>query len=212
MIESSLSTQRRAESVVADLYGQFAAAPPPIIEGCPCCIEKRGVDVLLTTPLKELSGKDLWSYVSGVFYTVGSERDFKYLLPRILDIAINDPGNSNDPEIVLGKLGLANWQLWPTNERQAIEELVDTWFGLALSRDLVEAGDGWIGAETEGVLCGASRAGFLLSRWLDRLQEPESAVLLNDLRERFPDELSAFWEYAPAGLEELSGLIGHREL
>ena len=208
MIESSVPAQARVQSALEASYRLFAAPPPSIIEGCPCCIEERGVDVLLTTPLWELSGKDLWSYVSGVFYTIGSERDFKYLLPRILDIAINDPGNSNDPEIVLGKVGLANWLSWPRDERAAIEELVDSWFELALTRDLADAGKGWIGTETEAVLCGAARLDLPLSRWLKRLQEPDATPVLKDLRERFPEELSAFWEYAPAGLEELSGLIG----
>ena len=189
------------------VYREFAAPVPPVIEGCPCCIGKRGVDVLLTTPLCELSGQALWQYVSGVFLTVGDERDFRYLLPRILEVSVDDPGNANDPEIVLGKLRLAQWQLWKPNERRVIEEFVDAWFELALARDSAEADHGWVGTETESVLCGMARAGLPLSRWLVRLHDPVAAAVLLDLRDRYPRQLSAFWEDEPAGFRELSTIL-----
>src|SRR5258707_907684 len=88
----------RVRDALDVVYRQFASPAPVTIEGCPCCLATRGVDALLTTPLRALTGKALWRYVSGVFHTVGSERDFRYFLPRILDNAINDPGNSNNTE------------------------------------------------------------------------------------------------------------------
>lgn len=189
------------------VYHAFEVPVPSTIEGCPCCIATRGVDILLTTPLRDLTGQALWRYVSGVFYTVGSVQDFRYFLPRILDISVNDPGNANGPEIVLGKLGLANWQTWSSRERRAIEGLVDAWFERALSQDLAGGDDYWIGGEVESVLCGAARAGFSLDRWLVRLQEPFAAPVLADLRERVPGQLSGFWKDAPAGLRELSTFL-----
>jgi hypothetical protein len=145
--------------------------------------------------------------VSGVFYTVGGEHDFRYLLPRILEISATDPGNANDPEIVLGKLALANWQSWRSGERQAIDTFVDAWFDRAIAWDLDAIKDDWVGQEAESVLCGAARAGFSLTRWLVRLHEPFAAPVLLDLKERYPGELSGFWEYAPAGLAELSTIL-----
>lgn len=135
----------RIRDALEVVYRVLAVPVPLVIEGCPCCVATRGVDALLTTPLRALTGEALWRYVSGVFHTVGSERDFRYFLPRILDVAINDPGNSNDIEIALGKLKLANWQSWPADERAAIETLVEAWFERALANDLIEAADGWIG-------------------------------------------------------------------
>lgn len=197
----------RVRSALDALYFQFAAPTPAAIEGCPCCLSKRGVDALLITPLRELTGQALWSYVSGVFLTVGSQRDFRYLLPRILDIAVNDPGNSNDAEIVLGKLSLANWQLWSAGEREAIGNFLDAWFEYALARDLAEIVDCYHCWEAEGVLCGAARAGVPFAKWLVRLQEPTAAPVLADLKARFPEQLSAFWEDTPEGLRELSRII-----
>ena len=208
MIEPTpIAIEARVRCALEAVYRAFSTQTPDVIEGCPCCISTRGVDVLLTTKLRELTGRELSRYVSGVFYTVGGELDFRYLLPRILDISVNDPGGANDPEIVLGKLRLAQWQSWSGEERRAIEEFVDAWFELALTRDLAEADDDWIGAEAESVLCGAARAGFSLSRWLLRLHDPVAAPVLADLRERFPDRLSAFWEDEPAGFRDLATIL-----
>lgn len=206
---SSLSkaTNVRVCEAVEAVYRTFALPTPPIIEGCPCCISTRGVDVLLTTPLKELSGQELWRYVSGAFLTVGSELDFRYLLPRILDVSVNDPTNAIDPEIVLGKLPLANWRSWSSEEQRVIEEFVDAWFEWALARDLADADDGWVDMEAERVLCGAARAGLPLERWLLRLHDPEAAHVLADLKKRFPGQLSAFWEDSPEGFRELSTIL-----
>lgn len=199
--------RQRLNDAVEALYSIFSTPVPPAIEGCPCCLETRGVDVLLTTPLRHLTGQALWRYVSGVFYTVGSERDFRYLLPRILDISVNDPGNANCTEIVLGKLALAGWKTWAPDERQAIEDFVDAWFEQAVRQDLAsfEADDNLQFAEE--VLCGAARAGLPISTWLHRLSDPANAPVLDDLRERFDRGMSGFWADAPEGVEEIGAFL-----
>jgi hypothetical protein len=201
----------QVSDAVENVYRAFAAPVPAVIEGCPCCISTRGVDVLLTTPLRELTGKKLWRYVSGAFLTVGGERDFRYLLPRILHVSVIDPANANEPAIVLGKLGLANWRSWSPSEQDAIEEFIAVWFERALARDLAEADEGWIGIEAEGVLCGAARAGLPLARFLARLHEPWARPVLEDVKARFPAQLSAFWEEAPEGFSELSAVLSRRQ-
>lgn len=207
MPHPSPSIDARVRDALEAVYREFDLPTPRSIEGCPCCISTRGVDVLLTTPLRELTGQALYQYVSGAFLTVGGEQDFRYLLPRILDISISDPGNAIDTEIVLGKLSLANWRSWSAGERGAVEEFIDAWFEWALTRDLAEADDGWIGAEAESVLCGAALAGLPLARWLLHLQEAFASPVLEDLKERLPRRLSAFWKSAPAGYRELSMIL-----
>jgi hypothetical protein len=198
------STDARIRETLESLYRTFAAPCPPRIEGCPCCISTRNVDVLLATPLRELGGKMLWRYVTGAFLTIGGESDFRYFLPRILDISVNDPGDSPDLEIVLGKLRLANWRSWPAAEQRLIEELVDAWFERALERDLSDYDEYEMGHDAESVMCGAASAGIPLDRWLVRLQEADARPVLDDLKKRFPGGLSAFWEDAPEGLRQLS--------
>ncbi|HYI47729.1 MAG TPA: hypothetical protein VEX35_04615 [Allosphingosinicella sp.] len=207
IVPLSSPTHAQVRNALGAIYREFAAPTPAKIEGCPCCISTRGVDVLLTTPLRHLSGEALWRYVSGAFLTIGGERDFRYLLPRIFDLAVNEPENFIDPEIVLGKLKLANWKSWSAGERRVVEDFMDSWFEHALARDLAQAEVFSVGSEAESVLCGAARSGLPLRRWLDRLQEPDASRVLADLKERFPGKLSAFWHDAPAGLEELSGIL-----
>jgi hypothetical protein len=197
----------RLSQAVEALYRIFALPVPAAIEGCPCCTSARSVDVLLTTPLRELSSEQLSSYVPSALLTIGGEDDFRYLLPRILDISVSDPANANCPEIVIGKLALANWRTWSASEQHVVEEFLDAWFESSLARDLAEAGEGWIGTEAESVLCGAARAGLPLRRWLVRLHDPIAAPVLADLKQRFPGRLSAFWKDIPEGLTELSVIL-----
>lgn len=66
------TTQFRAEKRVREaleaVYRTFDLLSPQAIEGCPCCISTRGTDVLLTTPLRQLSGQSLWHDVTHVFH------------------------------------------------------------------------------------------------------------------------------------------------
>lgn len=203
----SLKVDEQVRSALEKAYLTFDAPTPSAIEGCPCCISTRSTDALLTTPLCEIPGQTLWRYVSGAFLTVGNEQDFKYLLPRIFEVSLTDPSNANDPEIVLGKLSLSKWRSWSTAEQQAVEALIDAWFEKALSRDLADVKDGWIGMETESVMCGASRAGVKLERWFPRLLGVDAAPVLADMQERFPGNMSAFWPEAPLGLQEISLIL-----
>lgn len=194
-------------AAVETLYKVFSAPSPSVIEGCPCCIDTRGADVLLSTALRELSGLALWRYVSGAYLTVGGDRDFRYLLPRIFELAAFSPFEIPDTEIVLGKLELARWTTWETIEKEAICQFVGAWFAYAIERDLKDVAEGWIDTQAESILCGAAYARMPLSGWTMRLFEPHSAPLLADLIERYPHDMSPFWKDAPNGLEQLSILL-----
>jgi hypothetical protein len=198
------SRVRQAQEAV---YIAFEMPAPAVIEGCPCCIATRGTDVLLTTPLRQISGEALWRYVSGAYLTIGDDYDFRYLLPRILEVSVSDPGNANNPEIVLGKLSRAGWRSWSHDQQSAVEALVIAWFELALASDIASAEEGWIRDDAESVLCGAAIAGMSLNPFLVRLCEPDAAPVLADLRKRFPREMSGFWDAAPAGLQELRAVL-----
>ena len=204
---ASSQADQRVRQAVEAVYRTFESPPPSAVEGCPCCISTRGTDVLLTTPLRQITGQSLWRYVSGVFLTIGDRQDFRYLLPRILDVSVFDPGNANDPEIVLGKLPLAGWRSWTPDEQRAIESFIDAWFEKVLQSDLAEADEGWIGTDAESVLCGAARAGMPLQPWLLRLLAPDATPVLATMRQRFPGDMSPFWEYAPDGFQELSTIL-----
>ena len=198
--------QARLAASIEDLFRVFSATAPPLIEGCPCCIDTRKVDVLLSNPLRELSGDQLWRYITGAYLTVGGDRDFRYLMPRIFELAAVGPFGVPDTEIVLGKLALARWETWKAAEREAILEFIDAWFSTALEQDSLHAKDGWID-QTQTILCGMARAGLPLADWLIRLTEPAYEPILADLRQRYPQDLSPFWEDVPDGLAQLSTVL-----
>lgn len=200
------STGRVLEAVNA-VYRTFNRPRPSTIQGCPCCIDTRNTDVLLTTPLRQISGQALWRYVSGAFLTVGDEADFRYLMPRIFEVSVFDPANANDPEIVLGKLTLANWRSWAADEQAVVEAFIYAWFEQALAGDLVNADEGWIAGDAESVLCGAARAGLPLARLLSRLAEPEALPVVAEIRQGFPRKPSGFWEDAPTAFHEVRAFL-----
>lgn len=201
------SVEARLRSAVEQLYRTFSVPRPSIIHGCPCCIAERGVDILLTTPLRDIPALALWSYVSGVFLTVGDARDFRYLLPRILEVSAFEPDNANNPEIVLGKLSLADWVAWSSAEIQAVRDFVHTWFDHALLTDLIEAEQGWIGCNAEAVLCGAARAELSLAPYLARLSEPKARPVLDDMRDRLSGDPSGFWKFVPDRFREVQAFL-----
>lgn len=188
---------------VEELYRTFATSTPPIIEGCPCCIETRGVDVLLATPLRELTGLELWRYVSGLFYTIGSVRDYRYFLPRIMEIATEPLADSNNPEIVLHKLSLAGWDRWPDHEREAIERFIYAWFAQAVAADLAAVHDGDVPSAVESILCGCSLAGMPITPMLAAIDTPATAAIAAHLTGGVDDGPFTFWKDAPTGVGEL---------
>jgi hypothetical protein len=198
--------QSRMYAAIEAIYRLFASTTPESIEGCPCCTSETKTDVLLITPLRSLSGRQLYDYAADVFLTVGDERDFRYLLPRILDISINDPASANHVEVVVGKLGLAGWSDWSDREKLAIDEFLQAWFELAILRDQTPARE-WLRCETEALLCGAARAGLPLRPKLMRLLAPDAAPILADMKARYPAEMSPYWSYAPEAFSELSTIL-----
>ena len=202
-------TQRLKDAVNA-LYREFDAPAPDVIEGCPCCIDTRGTDALLNTPLRQISGEAIWRYVTGAFFTVGSERDFRYLMPRIFELGALSPNDVPEQEIILNKLRLANWQAWKPTERASVDEFLDAWFDYALAQDISEVEDGWFQRQAESVLCGIAIAGLSIGKWLAKLKEPSASLVLADLAERVPNGLTGFWEDAPRGMIELQAMLKDR--
>jgi hypothetical protein len=182
------------------LYAAFAAVRrPTVIAGCPCCIEDKQIAVLLSRPLRELSADELSSYASSVFLTVGGEEDFRYFVPRILEISATDPGWWPDPEVVARALAEARWQQWPTAQREAVASVWSERF-----TELIEAAEG---SELDSWLCGLARAGFDLPPFLARLSQRPAAVLAlygwhaNEIVEH--RLANGFWDEAPHGRREV---------
>ena len=103
---------------IPSVYDAFAGYRKPAdFPACQCCLSDEQKRILLRQSLMDLSADELMSYAADAFLTVGSVPDFKYFLPRILDLSINEQFTWPDPQVVLRKLRLADWDDWPESER-----------------------------------------------------------------------------------------------
>lgn len=184
------------------VYEEFRAPTPARIEGCPCCVERKTVTALHTRGLRELTESDLSAYAFSVFLTVGDVADFRYFLPRILELAIHHPGFAISLEVVLGKLALAKWTSWTRREQQVVRDLIDSWFD-AVAVDCATDWDGF-DSTLDAMLCGIGRAGLDPAAYIERLLRPDRNFALNVLWETNHGALdrkgrlaNGFWRDAP---------------
>ncbi|MDB5470343.1 MAG: hypothetical protein JWR84_1903 [Caulobacter sp.] len=185
-----------------EVYREFRAPTPARIDGCPCCIERKTVEALHTRSLRDLTERDLDAYAASVFLTVGDVSDFRYFLPRILELAINDPGFSIGVEVVVGKLALADWMAWTRRETAAVRRLIDLWFDEVAMASAID----WDGYDDslDELLCAIGRTGLDPVVYIERLLPEDRNFALNVLWElnratidRKGRLANAFWNEAP---------------
>lgn len=197
------------DTALAGLYATFDAPRPRLILGCPCCIDTRNVDVLLSKPLGVLTSDELSRYASGVFLTVGGPVDYRYLLPRIFDLSANDLSWFPTPEIVIGALARAEWDVWSASERAAILSFLSAWFDRWAGGGAYEDGFG----EIDALLCGMARARIDIVPYMARLLLPVNAAGLLELQSlNGPNAANgappeSFWEDAPEGWRRLTDFL-----
>src|ERR1700728_4060562 len=114
------------QTAIENVYAAFKDIPKPqFVDGCPCCIDQKGISILLTKPLRELSPDDLTHYAASVFLTVGSVEDFFYFLPRILEMLVLEPNWWPSPEVVARALDNSKFHNWPVRKSEAVSKYFD---------------------------------------------------------------------------------------
>lgn len=118
--------QERLSAALNRLYAAFAHIPrPTAIEACPHCWTDRDTTTLLTpVPLREMTADMLRRYAAKALTTVGTEADFRFFVPRLLDIACTTGFDHPNLEILLDRLRLAEWTRWGPAGRDAIRDLL----------------------------------------------------------------------------------------
>lgn len=90
---------------VDELYRAHARySRPAVIDYCPHCRTGDDVAGLLTVPLRGLGAADLDSYAVHLFGTIGGEEDFRYLLPRLLELLAAGEFGEWTAEVLLRKV------------------------------------------------------------------------------------------------------------
>jgi len=130
------------------LYNVFSRYRcPRQLEGCPCCTSADEAEPLIRKSLRTLCAPELEHYASKALTTWGTLGDYKYFIPRILELTDNRTLLC-DTEITLGKIVYGGFLGWPGDERQAIHDFIfSAW------RDSVRLFDT---SRADAFLCGAA--------------------------------------------------------
>lgn len=127
-----------AESIEA-LYRVFATYPRrDQIDACPHCVGREDADVLPRVPLSELSARDLGRYTFKAITTWGGTDDYRYFVPRILELSAAGAGATwpgLQLQHVAGKLLLGEWWVWPELERTTIRNFLTALWDAVLASD-----------------------------------------------------------------------------
>jgi hypothetical protein len=163
------------------LYGTFARVPRPrTIDYCPCCFSRDEERALLApVPLRHLPSVALQPYAADVMLTVGAVADFRYFLPRLLEIACDDGFGWPDMEPLFSRLRIARWSAWQDEERIAVQVF------LRAAWDSVRVGDLEESYHAETVLCAVGNVeedlAPYLATWSSTLARPTAAAQLRHL-------------------------------
>lgn len=134
------------EEAVERAYEAFAGyGLPPAMDRCDHCIGAEE-EARLHRPVRSLSERQVFTYVSHALHLLGDARDFKHFAPRVLEsVALGDPV---DEAWYLRKLRDAGVADWPEEERRAAADVLEA----AWERRLAAFDP--TGFEVEGLLCG----------------------------------------------------------
>jgi hypothetical protein len=138
-----------ASDEIEHLYEAFSRyGRPRQLEGCPCCTSPTQAEPLVRKPLRTLSGAELEHYALKALTTWGTLDDYKYFIPRILELT--DDGNLFcDIEITFDKFQYGDFRDWPANEQEAVRDfIVCAW------RETVQPFDTF---RADAIICGAAR-------------------------------------------------------
>lgn len=140
--------------LIDELYKAFANVPKATLsDGCMlgCCMTKEDRETVLQDPLRTANSEILWFYPSDAIWTVGTKLDFKYFVPRLLDLGLRpyhrDGAQQNFfafPVTFGKKLNLANFNSWTEAQRKVVSDAIFEIFrSVVLGDDFYDI-DSWI--------------------------------------------------------------------
>jgi hypothetical protein len=192
-------------------YQAFACMPRP--RHFDTSSYRNGEEILRTltsAPLRELQGEQIGPYAGWALTTVGSERDYRHFLPRILELAISDPTwVGTEPAVIASKLRRSNWAAWPVEQQDAVRDVFGAAFFRAMESPSEETSD------TSDWLCGLASLGIPIEQYLAAWRQSAS---LNAVRQLLwfvimkADEVAAdgsisgsFWDDVDASSRRVIG-------
>lgn len=160
----------RIETAIQNLYSAFSDIEKTTqVQWCPCCIDRKNISALLETPLAQISSDDLSPYASSAFLTVGEVNDYRYFLPRILEVSLNDDSFWPDVAITGRAMNSAKISSEPAAKVQAVQQFFEAAIANFISNGDLDRIDDWI--------CSAAKAGLDVRRLLQLVETDDKAIL-----------------------------------
>jgi hypothetical protein len=167
------------------LDGLYAAfGDYPFRRNMPCCIphcmDQADLDIMGAMPLRKLTADMMNPFVSNLNTTCGEREDFKFVLPRLLELSANGSFIWPGSDLVLSWLRTEELGTWPNGEQTAVRRFLDAWWERELKTNkhsLFEA--------FEALGC----SGIDVTQWMSRWREDAPASLANWIT----DNMTMIW-------------------
>ena len=155
-------TDEALRSAVERSYEAFAREAPPTQWRAAFSRDGDGIlRALMSVPLRELTAEAIGPYSGWAITTVGSERDYRHFLPRILELAAcDDTWLGAEPAVIASKLKMGRWEEWEADQRDAVPAVFEAGFRASLR---MLPGYGFT---TDRWLCGLAALDQPLEPWL----------------------------------------------
>jgi len=155
--------------VIENLYSAFKdISKPSNLDACDHCMSIEDQKTLLEQSLEATDPAILWHYIDDAIWTVGDGLDFKYYVPRLLDLGLttydygNFSGNFIAFPVTFGKkLALADFDKWDKAKRDVVDDAI-----LAIMTEEAHRGDFY---NFEGWMCAICYVGLDKARYLNFL-------------------------------------------
>jgi hypothetical protein len=116
---------------IRKLYEAFAGFPRPSRLDASPLREPVEIQRLVSVPREMLGVDAMGGYAIWAMTTVGEVKDYKYFLPRLLELAVES--GVIEPEMIAYKLQYGQWTEWAPRERGAVSEFLFEAFSQAMN-------------------------------------------------------------------------------
>ena len=189
---------------LTNIYRVFSRYPSPAtLEGCPCCTSSAESRVLCAASLHAITVSQLEHFAFKALSTWGTLQDYKYFLPRILELTA-EGSLLCDLEVTLGKLTYGGFREWPDDEQGAIRDYI-----FELWKKCVESSED--DSRADALLCGAAAVLDDVSPLLEYADAVspafKSAYLAEHSNPTKRKLLNSFWDSSSANYKRVLGWL-----
>jgi hypothetical protein len=103
------------------------------LDVCPCCVSEEEQAALIKTPLEKISLETLMVYNDSAKSEVIDLNEFKYFLPRLLELVAELKFPSHSVEITLSRIGYISQENWSETEMVFLRRFMESFFKKCLS-------------------------------------------------------------------------------